>query len=99
MCVAVIVLSSGPLLAALWLMLRRGAPLNPGVTAALAALAVSALANVAACVAQPHPQNGVTLIWHGATIAVLVTIAAATGHLVFKWDVRALPARTTGAQP
>ena len=99
MCVAIIVLSSGPLLAALWLMLRRGAPLNPGVTAALAALAASALANVAACVAQPHPNNGVTLIWHGATIAVLVTIAAVTGHLGLKWEVRGVPAPASGAQP
>jgi hypothetical protein len=98
MCVIIIVLSSGPLMAVLWLMLRRGAPLNPGVTAALAALAVSALANVAACVAHPHTDNGVTLIWHGATMGVLVTLAAVTGHLAFKWDVRGLPAPATRAQ-
>ena len=69
-----------------------------GVTAALAALAVSALANVATCVAHPHTNNGVTLTWHGATIAVLVTLAAVTGHLALKWDVRGLPAPATGAQ-
>lgn len=98
MCVAVIVLSGGPMMAALWLMLRQGAPLNPSITAALAALAVGALANVAACVSHPHTNNGITLVWHGATIAVLVGLAAVTGHLALKWDVRGLPAPGTGAQ-
>jgi len=98
MCVAVIVLSGGPLMAAMWLMLRRGAPLHPSVTAALAALAVGALANVAACVSHPHADNAITLLWHGATIAVLVGVAAVTGRLALTWDVRALRAPVTGAQ-
>jgi hypothetical protein len=98
MCVAVIVLSGAPLMAAMWLMLRRGAPLHPGVTAALAALAVGALANVAACVSDPHTDHAVTLVWHGATIAVLVGVAAVTGRLALTWDVRALPAPETGAR-
>jgi hypothetical protein len=98
MCVAVIILSGGPMMAALWFMLRRGAPLNPSVTAALAALAVGALANVAACVSHPHTNNAITLVWHGATMAVLVGLAAATGHLALKWDVRGLSAPGTGAQ-
>jgi len=86
MCVAVIVLGGAPLMAAMWLMLRRGAPLHPGITAALAAIAVGALANVAACVSHPHSNNAITLVWHGATIAVLVGVAAATGPLALKWD-------------
>ena len=98
MCVAVIVLSGAPLMAATWLMLRRGAPLHPGVTAAFAALAVGALANVAACVSHPHTNNAITLVWHGATIAVLVGVAAITGRLALKWDVRALQAPKTGAR-
>lgn len=97
MCVAIIILSGGPLTAALWMMLRRGAPLNPGVTFALAALAVGALANVTACVSHPHTGNGVTLVWHGATIAALVCVAAATGRFAFTWDVRRLTMPGTGA--
>jgi hypothetical protein len=92
MCVAVIVLSGGPMMVALWLMLRQGAPLNPSVTAALGALAVGALANVAACVAHPHTNNGITLVWHGATMAVLVALASATGHLALKLNVGGSPA-------
>jgi hypothetical protein len=30
---------------------------------------------------------------------VLVTIAAVTGHLGLKWEVRGLPAPASGAQP
>jgi len=85
MCVAIIILGGTPLGTALWAMLRRGAPLHPGVTAALAALAVGALANVAACVSHPHTNNGITLVWHGATITVLVGLAAAAGRLRVKW--------------
>ena len=89
MCVAVIALSGAPLMAVMWLMLRRGAPLHPGVTAALAALAVGALANVAACVSHPHTNNAITLVWHGATIAVLVGLAAASGRMTLKWPTAA----------
>jgi hypothetical protein len=98
MCVALIVLSGGPMMAALWLMLRQGAPLNPSVTAALAALAVGALANVAACVSHPHTNNAVTLVWHGATMAALVGVAAVTGGLALTWDVRGLRATGTRTQ-
>lgn len=97
-CVALIVLSGGPMMAALWLMLRQGAPLNPSVTAALAALAVGALANVAACVSHPHTNNAVTLVWHGATMAALVGVAAVTGGLALTWDVRGLRATGTRTQ-
>jgi len=98
MCVAVIVLSSGPLAAALWVLLRRGAPLHPAVTAALGGLSIGVLANVAACVSHPHTNNAVTLVWHGATIAALVGGAALTGHLVLKWDPRRFPAPETEAR-
>lgn len=97
MCVALIVLSGAPMMTALWLMLREGAPLNPGLTAALGALAVGALANVAACVSHPHTNNGITLVWHGATMAALVGLASVTGHLALRWNVGGPPAPETGA--
>ena len=86
LCVAMIVLGGAPLVAVLAAMLRRGAPLNPAITAAFAALAVGVLANVGACVSHPHPSHAVTLVWHGATIMTLVVLAAATGHAVFTWN-------------
>src|SRR6266540_2811079 len=56
------------------MMLRRGAPLTPGVTTALGTLAVTGLANVGACFSHPHPSAAVVLVWHGLTIAALVGI-------------------------
>lgn len=86
-CVALIVLGGAPLAAGLSVMLRRGAPLAPATTAALGALAVGALANVGACVSHPHASSAVTLVWHGITIAALIGLAAASGRVMFTWDL------------
>jgi hypothetical protein len=68
------------------MMLRRGAPLAPGVTIALGALAVTGLANVVACLSRPHPNSAVVLVWHGLTIAALVAIAAWMGRDLLSWQ-------------
>jgi hypothetical protein len=87
-CVGVIVVGGAPLMWALTLMLRRGAPLSPAVTGALAALAVGALANIGACLSLPHANGAITFAWHGGVVLALVLMAAAGGHLVFKWRAR-----------
>lgn len=74
-CVALIVGSGAPLMLATAQMLRRGAPFNPPLTAALGALAVTSLANVSACITHPHTNNAVTFAWHGITLLVLVTVS------------------------
>jgi hypothetical protein len=85
LCIAQILLGGAPLLVLLGAMLRRGAPLNPALTAALAALAVGILANVGACYSHPHGENGVTLVWHGGAIVALVLAAAVGGRFVLRW--------------
>lgn len=84
-CVAFIVGGGAPLLAALALLLRRGAPLRPATTAALAALSVAALANVGACIALPHANNAITVTWHGGVIVAATAAAAVCGRLLFSW--------------
>ena len=96
LCVAMIV--GGGAVPALLMstMLRRGAPLTPGVTTALAALAVAGLSNVVACLSEPHPSSVVVLIWHGGTIVTLVALAAWAGRRVLNWErlrAAAQPAR------
>jgi hypothetical protein len=86
LCVGFIVIGGAPLMLVLAVMLRRGAPLNPGVTAAFAALAVGALANVGACLSLPHANSAITFAWHGGVVVTLVSIAALTGHFVFGWS-------------
>lgn len=84
-CVGFIVVGGAPLLIVLAVMLRRGAPLHPALTAALAALAVGALANVGACVSLPHPSGAITFAWHGGVVLALMTLAAMTARLAFNW--------------
>lgn len=84
-CVGFIVAGGAPLLAVLARMLRRGAPLSPATTAALAALSVAALANVGACLSLPHANNAITLAWHGGVIAAATVAAAACGRRLFFW--------------
>jgi hypothetical protein len=86
LCVAMIGLGGALPALALTRMLRPGAPLTPGVTGALVGLAATGLANVAACVTHPHTSSAVLLLWHGATVAVLVTASAWAGRRVFSWD-------------
>jgi hypothetical protein len=71
-CVALIVASGAPLMFVIARMLRRGAPFDPPLTAALGALAVTSLTNVSACFTHPHTNNAVTFVWHGITLVVLV---------------------------
>jgi hypothetical protein len=85
-CVGFIVIGGMPLMLVLTVMLRRGAPLNPAATAALAALAVASMANVGACLSLPHANSAITLVWHGGVVLVLAAVAAVTARLVFGWS-------------
>jgi hypothetical protein len=75
LCVALIVSSGTPLMFVIARMLRRGAPFNPPLTAALAALAVASLAHVSACFTHPHTNHAATFVWHGITLLVLVLVS------------------------
>jgi hypothetical protein len=66
-------------------MLRRGAPLTPGLTAFLAALAALSFANIAACLTRPHAFALTVLLWHGSTVAAVATLCAFMGHRWFRW--------------
>lgn len=84
-CVAIIVIGGAPLVAALAVMLRRGAPLHPIRTALLGALAVGLLANFGACISRPHAEDAVTLAWHGAAVLALIIICTAGVRFVLRW--------------
>ena len=72
-------------------MLRRGAPLTPGLTALLAALAALSVANVEACLTRPHAFAATVLLWHGGTVAAVAALCALTGGRWLRW-----PDLTTG---
>jgi hypothetical protein len=93
LCVAMILFGGALPGVGIGLMLRKGAPLTPRLTAALGVLAVATLANVSACISHPHSSSAVTLVWHGGTILALLALAAGGGHLVLTWEQRQRPAR------
>src|SRR5690242_20735789 len=63
-CVPFIVFFGSVPAAAITLMLRRGAPLTPHLTAALAGLAAAGLANVGVRIVHPEDVSVMLLVWH-----------------------------------
>jgi hypothetical protein len=86
LCVAMIAIGGALPAWVMALMLRHGAPLTPRVTTALAVLAAAGLANVGACLSRPHASTAVVLIWHGATVLLLVAASSWAGRSVLSWD-------------
>jgi hypothetical protein len=84
-CVAMIVVGGAVPAFAMTVMLRRGAPLTPALTAGTGMLGVATLASVSACVSQPHPSDAVTLLWHGTAILAVVLLAAWGACSALRW--------------
>ena len=72
-------------------MARRGAPLTPTRTAALAGLAGAALSSIVACTSRPmpHPTTMTVAVWHLGTLLVIVWAAAQAGPRALAWPVDA----------
>ena len=85
LCVPMITLTAVPLAAVLTLLLRRGAPLNPTVTAALSLLAAAGMTNAVTCLSSPHQSTIAVLAWHGSTLLVLSVLAARRGRAILSW--------------
>lgn len=66
-------------------MLRRGAPLYPRITLALAALAVAALGNLGLRIYHVGDASIVLLVWHFGAVVVLSLIAGWIGRRVLNW--------------
>jgi hypothetical protein len=71
---------------ALWgvagVMLRRGAVLEPRMTALLAGIAAVSLANIEACLGRIHAFTATVIVWHGTTAVLLLLASLALGPLV-----------------
>lgn len=66
-------------------MLRRGAPLTPRLTAAFGGLAAAGLANVGVRMVHPEDVSIMLLVWHVGTVLALSALAGATGKYFFNW--------------
>jgi hypothetical protein len=71
--------------AAMVAMLQRGVPLVPGVSLALGALAVAAMANAALRPFHLGDVSVMVLVWHAGAAAFVVLVANCLGRLVLNW--------------
>ncbi|MEQ1730222.1 MAG: NrsF family protein [Vicinamibacterales bacterium] len=84
-CVVSIAVGGAVLWGVLAVMMRRGAPVSPWLSASLAGMAALSIANVEACVSRAHPFSSVVLVWHGGTMAVMVALLVLIGRRVIGW--------------
>jgi hypothetical protein len=77
--------------AAIIVMLRRAAPLNPRLTLALAALSVASIANFGLQFAHTRDASIMVLVWHLGAAAVLTTLGGWLGQRVLGWKPGPLP--------
>jgi hypothetical protein len=80
---------------AMAVMLRRGAPLTPRLSALLGGLAAAGLGNLGVCVTHHVYGNAQVLVWHLGIVMALTMIAGGAGRRLLNWQsVRAgRPAR------
>lgn len=88
-CVVSITLGGLALWAVASTMLRRGAVLDPRLTAALAGAAAVSFANIEACLGRVHVFTATVVLWHGATVALVMAAVVALGPLVLSRRGRA----------
>lgn len=85
-CAPFIVIFGAVPAAAITVMLRRGAPLTPRLTAVFGGLAAAGLANVGVRIVHPEDVSVMLLVWHVGAVLALSALAGATGGYFFNWS-------------
>lgn len=67
------------------IMLRRGAPLTPCITAGLGGLAAAGLGNFGLRLFHPQDASLMVLVWQVGTVLVLTLLAGRAGRYVLHW--------------
>ena len=67
------------------MMLRRGAPLTPGLTTALGAVAAGGLANFGVRFVHVADASVVVFAWHFSAVFLLSVLSALAGRSLFNW--------------
>jgi len=70
---------------AMAIMLRRGAPLAPCITAGLGGLAAGGLGNFGLRLFHPQDASLMVLVWQVGTVFVLMMLAGCSGRQVLNW--------------
>jgi len=85
LCLPFIVILGTPPAIILWTMLRRGAPLTPAGTAALAALAAAGVGNFCVRLVHAEDVSVMLVVWHVGGIFVLTAVTSAFGRSLLNW--------------
>jgi hypothetical protein len=88
-CVSAILLVGSVPAIAMTLMLHRGAPLTPHLTAVLGGLAAAALGNFGMRFFCTLDGSSIVLVWQFGTVCVLSALAGCAGHRVLTGTARA----------
>jgi hypothetical protein len=70
---------------AMAVMLRRGAPLTPRLSALLGGLAAAGLGNLGVCVTHHAYGNVLVLVWHVTIVVALTVMVGSAGRRVLDW--------------
>ena len=70
-------------------MLRRGVPVAPRISAAFGALAAAGLGNLGVCLFHPHSSSLILLFWHCGTVLVCAVLAGIAGTQLLRWPPHA----------
>ncbi|OFV91450.1 MAG: hypothetical protein A3G76_15635 [Acidobacteria bacterium RIFCSPLOWO2_12_FULL_65_11] len=84
-CLVVTIVAGALPSVAMVLMLRRGAPLTPGLTLALGGLAAGALGHFGSRLVHPLDASVVVLVWHIGTVLGLCLLARLAGRHFLTW--------------
>jgi hypothetical protein len=84
-CFPAIVLVGAVPAIAMAVMLRRGAPLTPHITAALGGLAAAGLGNFGLRLFHSQDASLMVLVWQVGTVFILTALAAWAGHHLLNW--------------
>jgi len=94
-CMPAIVLAGLVPAIAIVVMLRRGAPLTPRATLALAGLAAAGLGNLGMRLFHQHDEIMTVLVWQFGTVVMVSALAGWTGHYFLSWRHGAVRRRVT----
>lgn len=95
-CVVTILMGTSVPAVAMYVMLQRGAPITPRLSAAFGGLAAAGMGNLGVCLFHPHSSNLILLVWHCGTVLVLAASAGIAGRQVLRWPGRSLPESALG---
>jgi hypothetical protein len=81
---------------AMTVMLRRGAPLTPQISAALGGLAAAGIGNFGVRIIHPEDVSVMLLVWHVGGVMALCALAGSMGNYLFNWRAIIAASQDTG---